>query len=257
VTSPPRIASALVVAIIGACAPEPPAAGETGGVVLDTSSEASSGAESGDESFDDCSEDWGTETGERPPECDGEALGACEQPLIPAYLECLTACPQTKLSCNDAACSASCELEYNIAELACQSAHCTDSWETDECTRECWLDYSSCIAPPDCNLHGCQWDLAPCLTSCLLCIIPVELDFAFSGSCELPLPALLHPSDVPYTQIELADQTLFVVEPETPCGDPQVGATAQDDMLLLCPAACDAFTQAGLLRVVVSGPSCP
>jgi hypothetical protein len=259
VASPPRIVCALVILVIGACAPEPPSADETGGVVLDTGSEVSSGAESGDDTFDDCSEDsgeWGMTSGEIPPECE-EGLSACQQPVLQTYLDCMAACPVTKLSCDEAACSADCELERNLAELACQDAHCTDSWDDDECTRECWLDYSSCIVPRDCNLHGCQWDLGPCLTSCLHCIIPVELDFAFSGNCELPLPEPLYPMYVPYTGIELGDQLLGVVDADTPCGDPQVGATLQDDVLLLCPAACDAFTQAGLLRVVISGPSCP
>lgn len=202
-----------------------------------------------------------TETGDEAPPCDHEALVACEGTARDAYWICSADCSEVLLSCEAATCPASCESERAAASLACRGAYCTvPPDESDACERDCWLDFSSCLASPSCDLHGCQWDVGTCLAPCFGCVAHIELDFTFDGSCELGLPEPLHAILIPYAHIELGDQSLGIDSEGTPCDNPTLGGTLQGedagqlDVLLLCPATCEAFAEAGGLRTVFSGP---
>jgi hypothetical protein len=201
-----------------------------------------------------------TETGEPAPACDFEARSACDDAAQDAYSICSMDCSEILLTCEAASCPANCESERAAAELACRAAHCTaPPDENDACASDCWLESSSCLASANCDVHGCQWDAGICLSPCFGCVLPIELDFAYEGACELTLPEPIHIVLIPYARIELDDQSLGIGAPGEPC-DPGLGAIVQDgqlDVLMLCPAACEAFAVEGVLRTIRSGPCGP
>lgn len=231
-----------------ACSPDPSGTDEAADSGSDTSSEGTSDTNTSTLT------DSGTDDGSP---CDDEALATCLDAASEAYTACAASCPEALLSCVEADCSASCELERASAESTCQATHCSEP-PVETCEQGCWLEFSSCLAAAECDVHECQWDAGSCLPDCVGCTIEVQLDFVFDGSCELALPELVHPVLLPYFSIELAGQTFDVADEGTPCDAPELGGTVesplQGDVLLLCPTACDAFTDAGSLRVVVDGP---
>lgn len=198
----------------------------------------------------------GTEdTGEPEPSCDWPAYLACLGPSEPAYGDCLTACPDIQLSCTDGTCEAECEVAYLDAQLACQAQHCTDQLDRTECDAACWTDYSTCIGAPECDLHACAWDRLPCLSICVQCFVTTEFDFAYLGSCELPLPGPLDEALLPYTILEVGEIELAFATLETSC-DEEIAGHIVDDVATLCPAVCETFAQVGLARLTRFGPTC-
>jgi hypothetical protein len=236
--------------ITAACSPDPAGTDEAADSGSDTGTESSSG--------DDTTSTL-TDSGTDDSSCDADALQTCIDAASATSTDCAGLCPATLLTCADADCSASCELERGSAESACQAAHCPGPPdETAMCEQGCWLEFSSCLAATDCDVHTCQWDAGFCLPECVGCTTQVELDFAFDGSCELALPELVHPVLLPYFSIEIAGSTFEVAEAGTPCDAPELGGSVehplQGDVLQLCPTVCDDFTDAGSLRVIVLGP---
>lgn len=188
-----------------------------------------------------------------PRSCDESALSECATPAEIAYPDCLASCPDSLLACDDAACVTACELTYSSAALACQDQHCTATSQALECVAGCWTDFSSCVGSPNCDLHACQWELGPCLTGCYQCVSPIELDFAYAGSCELLLPEPPGPLQLPFMLLRVDGQPeLRVEDPETGCDEPLVGGIItglRDPSISLCPAACEAFSLAEVIRL--------
>jgi hypothetical protein len=196
-----------------------------------------------------------TETGEVP-SCDYEALSACHDAAWDVYTTCSVDCSEILLTCEAASCPATCESERATAELACRAAHCTvPPDEDDACESNCWLEFSSCLASASCDVHSCQWRAGDCLGPCLGCVMPIELDFAYAGGCELTLPEPIHHDLIIFARIEIGDQSLGIGAPGEAC-DPEHGGILQEglDVLVLCPAACQAFAEQGVLRTIRNGP---
>jgi hypothetical protein len=238
----------LLALITCGCSPEPSGSDEADSS-SDTGGEDSTDGDTGTST----ATDTGTEDGST---CDEEALNAC----IESATEnpCSLGCPEAVLSCTDADCQASCELAQHSAVAECHATHCPgEPDDVEVCEQGCWQELSTCIAEADCDLHQCQWDAGFCLPDCAGCTADVVLDYVYADSCELPLPELVHPVLHPYFSIEVGGQSYGVADEGTAC-DVELGATIehplQGDVLLLCPDVCDAFTDAGSLRVLVKGP---
>jgi hypothetical protein len=244
--------SLVVLALIaGACAEDPSGTDEA-----DSGSDTSSDGSTGDETASETASDTGTDDGAT---CDQPALEACWTTADEAFMGCAAACPAALLSCVDAGCMATCESELVAANTSCQATHCPDAPdEVQICKQGCLQELSACLADAECDVHECQWDAGFCVPDCAGCTAEITLDYAYDGSCELPLPELVHPVLLPYFAIAVGDQSLEVADEGTPCDTAELGGTIehplQGDVLLLCPDACDAFTDAGALRVIVDGP---
>jgi hypothetical protein len=239
----------LLALIAGACSPDPSGTDDVGDSGSDTT-----GADTTGDSVGEGTDTTGTDTGSN---CDDEALQACLESATET--PCSVGCPEAVLSCVDASCLANCELAVGTAVAACRDAHCPGAPEEVEiCEQACWQDYSTCVAASDCEVHQCQWDAGFCLPECTGCTAEVVLDFAFADSCELSLPELVHPVLLPYFSIDVGGQIFEVADEGTACDAPELGGTIehplQGDVLVLCPSVCDAFTDAGSLRVLVEGP---
>ena len=52
---------------------------------------------------------------------------------------------------------------------------------------------------------------------CLGCVIPIELDFAYEGGCELTLPEPIDFLLIPYAHIELGGQSSGIGAPGASC----------------------------------------
>jgi hypothetical protein len=191
--------------------------------------------------------------------CDDEALDTCLGAAAAAHATCTSACPEAVLSCDDATCVYDCDFERYLAEGDCATTHCPDGDHQELlCKMGCVGEFGACIGPSDCDLHQCQWDAGFCLPDCSGCTANVTLDFTYADSCELPMPELVHPVLLPYFIIEVGGQSLDAADEGTPCDMAELGGTIEHplegDVLLLCPTVCDAFADAGSLRVRVVGP---
>ncbi|HVI02760.1 MAG TPA: hypothetical protein VM869_28875, partial [Enhygromyxa sp.] len=221
------------------------------GVIVTTDTESSSDGEPSTSSDDESSTDDESE----PPTCDYPALHDCTDPAELAYLDCRASCPDALLACDDGACVSHCELSRSSAIHECQLDHCSAPQEDDECVLECWTEFSSCVAAPSCGLHACQWELGPCLTSCVQCIVPTELDFAYADSCQLLLPE--PPGSWQFPAVMHDGEELRIEDTEAECAEPQVGGIIEGASISLCAATCEAFSLAGVIRVLMLGPACP
>jgi hypothetical protein len=248
---------ATLLAWVGGCGGNPGSTSDSESGVVTTSTESGSeDSTSTDESTTDESTNDESTTDEPYPECDWTAVNDCIGPAEFDYLDCVAACPSWLLDCDDGDCAASCGITLSAIKLACELQHCTVPREEPECVHECWTNFSSCLTP-SCDLHACQWELGPCVSHCVLCTVNTELDFAYANSCELLLPEPVDIFRADYLRLVLNEQDLDIEQMPSACDDPQVGGIVMDDVVSLCPAACESFALAGVLRIRKGGPTCP